>query len=363
MAPRTTERRWLEHLTAIPTVPGHEWRVLDWVTAWTERRADLALRRDRHGNLLITRKGRKKAAPVVAVAHTDHPGFVVTAAGRHAAVVEFRGGVRPEYFAGRPRLEFFDATGARHPATLVEFDPDTSIGTVEVPRGHLLRDGDIGRWSFGRRRLGIRGGACHAPACDDLAGVAAALAALDRSRADPGLNHFAVLLTRAEELGFIGAIGAARDNTLPEGSRVLSIECSRAFVDSPLGAGPVVRVGDASSVFDHRLTNLVSSAAKESGIAHQRKLMAGGSCAAPAFLAYGHQTTGLCLPLANYHNMGNLDSVESGSGVAQPAPEAVSVEDFHGLVDLLLVAARAADGEWALTQRLDELFEKEKGVL
>lgn len=363
MADRTSERRWLEQLTAIPTAPGEEWRVLDWVRAWVARRADLSVRTDRHGNLLITRKGRKKAAPVVAVAHADHPAFVVTESEGRYAAVEFRGGVRPEYFAGRPRLEFFDARGRRHPATLVEYDPEASQGTVEASRGARLGEGDIGRWSFGRQRLGVRGGRCHAHACDDLAGVAAALAALDRSRPDPTLRHFAVLVTRAEELGFVGAIGAARDNTLPDDARVLSIECSREFADSPIGGGPVVRVGDASSVFDHRLTNLVSSAAKDSGRIHQRKLMAGGSCEATAFAAYGYSTTGLCLPLANYHNMGNLDAVEAGGAPAEPMPEAVSVDDFHGLVDLLLVAARAADGEWDLTRRLDELFERERRVL
>ena len=103
MADRTSERRWLEQLTAIPTAPGEEWRVLDWVRAWVARRADLSVRTDRHGNLLITRKGRKKAAPVVAVAHADHPAFVVTESEGRYAAVEFRGGVRPEYFAGRPR--------------------------------------------------------------------------------------------------------------------------------------------------------------------------------------------------------------------------------------------------------------------
>lgn len=362
MADRNSERRWLEQLTAIPTAPGVEGRVLEWVEAWVGRRPDLTRRRDRHGNLFIAQRGRKRAAPVVAVAHTDHPGFVVTGSDGRRADVEFRGGMRGEYFAGRPRLEFFGSDGTRHAATLVDFDPDASRGTVEVAAGGRLEAGDIGRWAH-RQRLGIHGGRCHAPACDDLAGVAAALGALDRARNEPALRHFAVLLTRAEELGFVGAIGAARDGTLPAGARILSIECSRSFADSPLGAGPIVRVGDASSVFDHRLTNLVSSAAKESGIAHQRKLMDGGSCEATAFVAYGYPATGLCLPLANYHNMGNLDEVEAGGGPARPAPEAVSVDDYHGLVDLLLVAARTVDGDWDLSRRLDGLFDEGKGVL
>ena len=58
MADRTTERRWLEQLTALPTAPGHEDRVMAWARSWVGRRSDLTARTDRHGNLLITQKGR-----------------------------------------------------------------------------------------------------------------------------------------------------------------------------------------------------------------------------------------------------------------------------------------------------------------
>src|SRR5690606_40989277 len=113
-----------------------------------------------------------------------------------------------------------------------------------------------------------------APACDDLAGVAAALTALDQARKKPELRHFGVLLTRAEEEGLLGAIAAARDGTLSADSRVLSIETSRRFADSPIGAGPVVRVGDASSVFDADLTNRLTAVARGAKRPHQRKLLA-----------------------------------------------------------------------------------------
>jgi putative aminopeptidase FrvX len=90
----------------------------------------------------------------------------------------------------------------------------------------------------------------HAPACDDLAGVAAALTALDQARKKPELRHFGVLLTRAEEEGFSGRSAPARRAPVPDDSRLLSIETSRSFPDSPIGDGPIVRVGDLSSVFD-----------------------------------------------------------------------------------------------------------------
>lgn len=335
---------------------------MDWIRAWAGRRNDLEVQSDPYGNLLITQKGRRRAAPVIAVAHTDHPGFVVVDVQGREVSVEFRGGVRKEYFDGA-RIELFDTEDRPHRGALSKFDHDRGRGTITLAHQAPLVPGDIGRWSFGKNRGGAGERFALAPACDDLAGVAAALAALDRSRDLSSRRHFGVLLTRAEEVGFVGAIGAARNGTLVEGTRVLSIECSRSFPESPLGGGPVVRVGDASSVFDHDLTNVIAEAAKGAGLTHQRKLMAGGSCEATAFLAYGYPATGLCLPLGNYHNMGNLDQVEQGKGMATPLPEVVSIADFHGLIDLLGLAAEAADGDWDLVDRLDRRFDSERHVL
>jgi endoglucanase len=171
------------------------------------------------------------------------------------------------------------------------------------------------------------------------------------------------LLTRAEEVGFVGAIHAAKGETISRDTRLLSIEASRASSDAPLGAGPVVRVGDASTVFDRELTNQISAAAMRRGLPHQRKLMAGGSCEATAFGVYGYRAAGLCLPLGNYHNMGNLDEVEAGSGKAIPMLETVALSDFHALADLLLLAASAVDDESDLESILDHLYEETRHLL
>ncbi len=362
MADRSTERRWLVQLTRIPTAPGLEQRVLSWVTAWAGRRDDLRVKPDVHGNLLITQAGRKRRPPVLAVAHTDHPGFVVTGVEGRMVSVEFRGGVRKEYFRGN-RIELFDRDDVVHVGDLEEFDHGSSRGLVKMDRSADLSVGDVGRWLFGPNRGGAGERFLLAPACDDLAGVAAALAALDRARSADTSRHFGVLLTRAEEVGFVGAIGACRAGTPPEGSRIISVECSRAYEDSPLGAGPVIRIGDASSVFDHEMTNRLVGAATERGIKHQRKLMAGGSCEATAFLAYGYRAGGMCLPLGNYHNMGHLDQVEQGKGIPALLPEVVSLDDFHGLVDLIGLAAEAVDRPSSARARLDGRFERVSGII
>lgn len=356
----TARHRWLIDLTNLPTTSGMEDRVVDWVTAWVDRRDDLKMSTDSAGNLLITVKGRRgKTDPVIAAAHMDHPGFVVESVRGRDVTARFRGGVRSEYFDGAA-VEFFDLRDGKHAGSIVEYDPEEkrAIVRLKAPTS-VLGIGSIGRWRFAPPTLGVKRGQLHAPACDDLAGVAAALTALDTARRKPELKHFGVLLTRAEEEGLLGAIAAAREGTCPDGSRVLSIETSRSFAESPIGGGPIIRVGDRSTIFDNDLTNRISDGVREAKIPHQRKLMAGGTCEATAFVAYGIPATGLCLALGNYHNMGALDEVEAGDPeAAVVAPEVISLDDFDGLVNLMLVATKSLEeSASSLRDRLDRSFD------
>jgi endoglucanase len=357
MASKTTSQKWLAELTHLPTASGREEEVVSWVESWVRRRADLSLTRDSGGNLLITQKGRKRRAPVLAVAHMDHPAFVIGEVDGNGASFEFRGGVRPEYFDAAAVVFVTGEAGA---GQVTSYDPDTRTGLISV-KGIQPEPGDIARWRFGGQRPGT--GRLLAPACDDLAGCAAALAALDQARDRAGLRHFGVLLTRAEEVGFVGAMHAAKTGSIPPSARLLSIETSRSSSEAPIGGGPVIRVGDAATVFDQELTNLISRQAAAQGLRHQRKLMAGGSCEATAFGVYGFRATGLCLPLGNYHNMGRLDEVEAGTVPAQAMMEEISLDDFHGLVDLLLLATEAVDSHSDLQERLDGVYEEGRHLL
>jgi endoglucanase len=105
-----------------------------------------------------------------------------------------------------------------------------------------------------------------------------------------------------------------------------------------VGKGPVVRLGDRSGPFDPRAVALVTGAARqlgEQGLAYQSALMAGGTCEATAFGAFGYRAGGIALPLVAYHNQGPR-------GVA---PEEVDVRDLEGAVSLIAaVAERAGSG-------------------
>lgn len=355
MASRATAEKWLGELTNLATAPGLEQAVVDWVTRWARRRDDLKVSTDSGGNLFLTRKGRKRKAPVFAVAHMDHPAFVILDDG---GGFEFRGSVDAPYFEDA-RIEVVSRPDGP-PGRVTTYDPRVGRGAARFD-GDVFVD-DVAMWRFRDTRQ--KTGLFRGPACDDLAGAAAALAALDKARSDDGLSHLGVMLTRAEEVGLIGAIHAAKNRTIPEGSRLLSIETSRELPDARIGDGPIIRIGDRATIFDQELSNLVCHTVEESGITHQRKLMDGGGCEATAFGVYGYRATGLCLALGNWHNRGNLDEVEAGDvGAAVPKLEEISLDDFHGLVDVLLVAARAVDGEDPRADRLDDLYESNRHIL
>jgi len=185
-----------------------------------------------------------------------------------------------------------------------------------------------------------RNGLFMSRACDDLAGVATCLAMLDRLCADPPRATIAVLLTRAEEGGLVGAMAAAvRPSLLRRTDRIISLEASSVQPYAPLGGGPIIRVGDRLSIFNSALTCFLTEQAealktRRHGFRYQRALMPGGVCEATVFDAYGFQAAAMCLALGNYHNM---DTTHRRAGA-----EYVNAADWRHLVDLCEAVARNA---------------------
>ena len=380
---RRHEKTALE-LTALPTAAGREWRVQAHLDRWlSARRRSLTWKRDADGNLLIMRKtwkrGRGTPTPLLITAHLDHPAFVVSKiVDQRTLEAEFRGGVHDPYFEDA-KVEFIDVEDHSVRGRVVELrkpDDDCPFKTVTVrlSRKHpLLAVGDIGRWSFpepaitgkGERRL------LKTDACDDLAAAAAALCAFDRIRTRRGQEHVGLLFTVAEEVGFVGAIGAATNGLVPRDARLICLENSRSFGESPIHGGPIVRVGDRMTVFSPELTNDISSlctahATDHAGFKWQRKLMPGGACEATAFASFGYSSTCLCLPLGNYHNMERIDEVVAGERPAKVGREYIGLDDYHGLIEMLEVVASgldSKDGRIDLPSRLEKLRKRHLNVL
>ena len=364
-ADEAAERGVLRALLDIPTAPFREEAVVDWIQRWAAERGWPA-RRDGAGNLRIEgpppRPARRRAARRwVYVAHMDHPGFVAVSQRGRRLTAQFRGGVDDAYFPGA-RARFFAPAG-EIAAVVRAIGPDRDGPfrrcALDLPAGARVPPGAIGMWDFPGSRA--RGDAVIARGCDDLAGVAAALCALDRlARGAPPEHRVSLLLTRAEEVGFVGALWAAKRGNLPADAFLVSIETSKAQPAAPLGGGAVIRVGDRVSVFDAELTAHLAAvaerlSARDAALRYRRQLMPGGVCEATAFQAHGRRAAAVCAPLGAYHNMGPRGRI---------APERIRWSDFRALVALLaeLPRERAAPAgtSRALRRRFDRLL-RERG--
>ena len=359
-------KNWLLQLTGTPTAPGHEQYVVRWVQAWAARRRTVTLRHDRYGNLLISRRNKSStnAKPIYFTAHMDHPAFVITKTTNTKRVqAEFRGGVSEPYFLGSNVRLHQPPTPPQRGKVIQIGPPNPKTGrrpaVIQFP--HPVSENAINHiatWDTGPPRT--KSHRLWAPACDNLASVAATLAAFDAigSRA----TNLHVLLTRAEEVGFIGAIGACISKRIPKKARLITLECSKSFPDAPLGNGPIVRVGDRTSTFNPDLTYQLAQIAtqftsKNPSFKWQRRLMTGGTCEATAFQAYGYHATCLCLPLDNYHNM--------NQSTGKISPESISLKDFEAMIRLITHITLTLDNQTTgnLRTQLDQLFKKRRNIL
>ncbi len=377
MKSQAAELQQLLALTALPTAAGHEDAVIAFIDAWISKRAaKVAVKRDNGGNILITQRAFKnQRRPLLVTAHMDHPAFVVQRLrdARHLEL-QFRGGVHEPYFKNAS-IEVIDSAGKRHTATVtgrMKGKHIFPVYTAQLQRSATtIAPGNIARWRLSKAR--IAGGLLHTNACDDLAAASAALAVLDRLLQSKSAPHVGLLFTRAEEVGFIGALHSVHSKLIPRNARLLCLENSRSFPhDSPIGAGAILRVGDRASVFSPKLTNALSSLydqhkKQNPKFVYQRKLMPGGACEATAFSAHGFESTCLCLPLGNYHNMRDIDGVCKGASKARVGQEFISIRDYESLIAMLLLAATSLQDNDAGTgiaiPVLKALYAKRKHVL
>lgn len=356
----------LKQLCSTPTAPFAEHRVIAYVEQFVRQRRNLKLSRDAHGNLLIEFRRAKRSTPRwVFAAHMDHPGFVAERmldAGTLQA--RFHGWVKAEFFKGT-RVRFFDGE-AEVRGTVLDFTIGPERGVPDRVRLRVARTvapGSPGMWDQGVGR--VRGKKFYSRVCDDLAGAAAALTMLDRLAKRPPSAPVAVLLTRAEEEGFIGALAAAiKPKLLRKTDRIIAIETSAMQPYAPQGEGAIIRVGDRTSVFHSGLTHFIQTQAAELAkrdktFKFQRALMPGGTCEATVYDIYGFTAASICVALGNYHNM--------DAGQKKIAPEYIDLADWRNMVKLFVQVARNGHayepGHRSLKARLERRFDKLKSLL
>jgi putative aminopeptidase FrvX len=298
---------------AQPTAPFHEDQVRAEIHLQLAQMPHVRVQQDRFGNIIALFQ-RGDAAPQFAfAAHMDHPGYVNG---------EFLGWVPEAYRAKNPATRDF---------------------------------GPFAMWDL--PAFEVRGKKIYSRACDDLIGCATILAMFKE------LEHAGVeascygLFTRAEEVGFVGAIHMAKEQSIPLDTTIISLETS-SQLGGPvkMGDGVIIRLGDRTGIFDSITSAQLLTLAKEREIPYQRALMQGGTCEATAYQLYGYRTAGLCMALGNYHNCGPKETIAS---------EYVSIDDVMAMVQLCTVAASSGllpNPQAALREKYERSYEKYRAL-
>ena len=251
----------------------------------------------------------------VFIAHMDHPGFHgVRWLNERVLTIKWHGGSPVKHLNGA-QVWLANAEGEVGDGVLRRVTLNTLRYGIDTAEVHLSENKFsahrpaaeelFGGFKF-RKPVWKSGSLLYTKAADDLVGVfcivATALAAFGKRNAKTP-PPFIGLLTRAEEVGFIGAIGHFELGWLQDARRPLlcvSLEASRTLPGAIVGQGPVVRLGDRRTLFDSGATQLLTELAEKIlPKQFQRRVMDGGTCEGTAATAYGFPTLALTVPLGN----------------------------------------------------------------
>lgn len=355
---KTRQQQRLKELLSCPTAPFRETHVVCEVERQLSSMG-MPYFFDAHGNIVVgvgnekdywKRLNKRSNQPVrVFIAHMDHPGFHgVRWLSETRLSIRWLGGSPVRHLAGhKVWLATDDGYSAIGTLKKIKLRNDKrAIETAEVeldiatrPTQRIAAKNIYGSFNF-RAPVWQRGQRVYTRAADDLVGVFAILEtarAMLRKGAEQEREAFIGLLTRGEEVGFVGAVAHLEDGLLTKAKRkiiAISLEASRTLPGALIGKGPVVRLGDWRTVFDPGGLKVLSDlAVKVLPGAHQRRIMDGGSCEATAMTAWGIKTIGISIPLGNYHNEGYEGGMECAA-VRAPAPEFVHMQDIEGELKL-----------------------------
>jgi putative aminopeptidase FrvX len=333
----------LQEILSQPSAPFREGHVIHRIV--TELKAGKVPHFiDPVGNIEISRK--KAPEPLrIFIAHMDHPGFHGEKwTSKSELEVIWHGGSPTQHLEGA-KVWVSDRAGwvgegKMKNAKLMASGKALESATI-VFSDEMSADAKSLFGGFGFRSPWWRDGdMIYTKAADDLVGSFAVTSmALDyfKKPKRTGDTPFIGLLTRAEEVGFIGALAHFELGWLAQAKRniiCVSLETSRTLPGAEIGKGPVVRLGDKTTVFDAGALRVFSDVAEAALPGkHQRRIMDGGTCEATAATVYGYPCIGISVPLGNYHNQ----SFEGGPDAAPtngPAPEFIHYQDIAGLIEL-----------------------------
>ena len=327
-----------------PAAPFHEHAVRDEVERiCAEHRLDF--KRDEFGNVIVRLRTAPKVRPIVLAAHMDHPGFeIVRRLSPTRWFARFLGGVPDSYFRKGIRVQLIPGEtiaklGARR-GKVKEFE-------IHVPQ-ELKTPPRFAVWDL--KDFAITSGRIRGRACDDLVGVASILATLIELKRRRARVNVIGVISRAEEIGFLGAMAVAASKQLSKNSLVISLETSRELPGVKMEQGVILRVGDRTSIFNSEAMRFLAEVAaglksRNKKFQFQRGLMSGGTCEATAYQEFGFHAAAVCVALGNYHNCAEKNRI---------AEEFVSVADALSMVELLVATAKQIQQYNSLVGRLPQ---------
>ncbi len=360
MSVRMTLIRLLERLLPLPTASFHEGFVSSFICDEL-RGSGLDPQLDRYGNIMV--RWGEEESHVAWVAHMDHPGFEIIEASGIRVEAQWFGGVDSKYFMGARVVIYRQSSGVVSAKGWVEDISKNRQGRVDKMTLRVegnVDKGDFGTWDLVPYRR--RGDLIYTKGADDLVGCAVMIAALSEIKQRGLKKGILAIFTRAEEIGFIGTLGILEHRCISPATRMISIETSKALPGVHLGSGPVIRLGDRTSMFHHQMVLFMDHVAreeqkKERDFSYQRGVMDGGTCEATPFQLNGYVAGGMAIPLRNYHNQGRK----------MIAAEGVHLRDVEGSVRLLVQTLRRIDEFEVpvdeIRRRWDEAWQKYHGRL
>jgi endoglucanase len=278
-----------QHLTSVPTAPFREKAVARKARHWIAKHLGGRVSvREVRGGLIVSYRGAGDGPALAFAAHLDHPAFRLEKITSSGATALLQGGLPPHLLAG----------------AAVEAFPAVPKNNVPIARGVIgdrpKKEGGLWtiRWTEPPRAgakpvfavlalvaCEIKNGWLNSRSVDDLLGCAVSLEAVRRLANARAKTNITVLLNRAEEVGFVGALDMIVSGVLSKDDSYLSIESSREMPGSKPGKGPTIRLGDRACAFDPNLIALLDEAGdrlRRRGTKVQRLLLTGGTCEATA---------------------------------------------------------------------------------
>lgn len=350
-------KRVVKEILTLPTAPFHEARVIEAIEEAAVK-TGMNCVVDDFGNRVVVYKpkGKAKKGRIGFVAHTDHPGFEIVSSKGKKAKARWFGGVKRDFFS-KAKVLVHDGEGVKGVVTKTFTDDPAKksalpksakykprvplrVSEMDLTLEREVAEGSFGQWDLIDYKL-EKNGRIHTRAADDLCSVAAMVALMKELKEKNVRHEVWLIFTRAEEVGFTGAMALLTQNILPSDLITISLETSKILPEATQGKGAVIRLGDRKLTYTPAVLAYMEDCAVKAGkhyraFKYQRRVMDGGVCEATAFTAAGYASGGIAFPLGNYHNMGD-EPDKNGKPVLKA--ETVHIDDIHNGIRLMLEMA------------------------